>query len=342
MTYSFLQLLRRIIKPYYSTKKRKYIYSPPARPVRTLTKTPSKTPARTSTKTPTRIRMRSLTRPEINKTISKEYTLISWNVYGFKDFHPPNDENGKRKGSSNVHHIIQLVTDYNPNILCLQEAYKTDRLDSLQNNIKNKYFYSKSSKCNQNKTFILNKNQIKYNYESYKYLKKQRCAVISIFDGIKIANVHVLGGRFEDKEYKSLQDAKKNQLEQLVNTYKPDIIVGDFNSGPDKCNINKLTNYLEKIITNNINEKNKYTNYLYSGVEYLHAQGYKYAGIPNHKTSLRGGNITKGIPIDLFWYNPNTIKVSNYNVIQLQSYKNNNKNIYASDHKPIKITFTKI
>jgi endonuclease/exonuclease/phosphatase family metal-dependent hydrolase len=57
-----------------------------------------------------------------------------------------------------------------------------------------------------------------------------RCASIATIKGVVIANVHLTGGGYEDKNYFKAINTKKKQVEQVLNTFSPDIILGDFNS----------------------------------------------------------------------------------------------------------------
>lgn len=61
-----------------------------------------------------------------------------------------------------------------------------------------------------------------------------RCATFVTVKGIRIANLHACGGRFDDRKYAKMAAEKtKEQHVELVAQKKPDLIVGDFNADND-------------------------------------------------------------------------------------------------------------
>ena len=71
-----------------------------------------------------------------------------------------------------------------------------------------------------------------------------RCAsVIRLADGLRIANVHLCGGRFDDRKFRELVDVKRRQMKQLLgqglrtpchpvlDEVRPDVVMGDFIKG---------------------------------------------------------------------------------------------------------------
>jgi len=57
-----------------------------------------------------------------------------------------------------------------------------------------------------------------------------RCVSTVIVNGLKIANTHLCGGRYADINFRDYVNVKNHEIEQIVELYHPDIIVGDFNS----------------------------------------------------------------------------------------------------------------
>ena len=57
-----------------------------------------------------------------------------------------------------------------------------------------------------------------------------RCAASVRFRGLVVSCVHLCGGRFDDRDYARLLDAKYDALRRLVEGVRPDVIVGDFNA----------------------------------------------------------------------------------------------------------------
>jgi endonuclease/exonuclease/phosphatase family metal-dependent hydrolase len=52
-----------------------------------------------------------------------------------------------------------------------------------------------------------------------------------VVNGITIANTHLQGGRFVDREYEKHLSTKSHEIIQILQEIKPDVIVGDFNGG---------------------------------------------------------------------------------------------------------------
>ena len=66
-----------------------------------------------------------------------------------------------------------------------------------------------------------------YNLES---IGSVRCATIVDVGGIRIANMHLSGGRDDDRFYKALAQEKAEQIKEVVKKWQPDIILGDLNA----------------------------------------------------------------------------------------------------------------
>ncbi len=59
-----------------------------------------------------------------------------------------------------------------------------------------------------------------------------RCASVCTVKGVRIANVHLSGGRFDDVLAHEAEDIKAAQLERVLKEESPDIVIGDFNGSP--------------------------------------------------------------------------------------------------------------
>ncbi|KNC87828.1 hypothetical protein SARC_00085 [Sphaeroforma arctica JP610] len=57
-----------------------------------------------------------------------------------------------------------------------------------------------------------------------------RSAVVVQYNGLSIANVHLTGGRFDDRGFEAYVDAKSREIDNIVSKWDPDLVVGDFNA----------------------------------------------------------------------------------------------------------------
>lgn len=75
--------------------------------------------------------------------------------------------------------------------------------------------------------------------------------------GKVIANIHLTGGRHDDKEFRDLVDFKSEELKFIVSEYHPDIIVGDFNAElNESAALYHLSSYP---LYKSLNRKDKFT-----------------------------------------------------------------------------------
>ncbi len=59
-----------------------------------------------------------------------------------------------------------------------------------------------------------------------------RCASMCSVRGVRIANVHLTGGRYDDVKAHVAEHVKSTQLQKLLEVDAPDVVVGDFNGSP--------------------------------------------------------------------------------------------------------------
>ncbi len=129
-----------------------------------------------------------------------------------------------------------------------------------------------------------------------------RCATIITYMGVKIANTHLTGGRYDDKWY-NMSNIKGEQIKsrqiKFILTENPDIIVGDFNGEPtksDSLDVYPLFEFLNK------NEQNMFLSYWTAGhsdlinSDYLPVKIYEYTSIYNNNP-------------DWIYYNSNKIEL---------------------------------
>ena len=220
--------------------------------------------------------------------------------------------------------IYRKLLVVNADVVCIQE--------DLYSNNKKLNGYTKIVKCKaekygndflSNSIFVKNEfaNKISYNKLcDITYKNSVRCSsLINIF-GVTIANVHLTGGRYDDKKYEKYEKARMRQLEKLVTKYNPDVIVGDFNSESVKEELKKsLRNY---DLYNNLDEKHKkqYIKYSLSGHNYLLNKRYTKA---YKEKRVRPTSIYGGVP-DWFYYKNEVLNIVNVSLLSFMDVTDHN------------------
>ena len=182
------------------------------------------------------------------------FSISSFNIFG----------RGCRSFDSKL--VDKLLKDNNIDILCTQEDCGKNTYKPISNYkilpvIKNK-------KCGKSCETVgvyekipnsinfdncINSNQV------YKKDKINRFSIIFNYKNIKIANLHLEGGRYTDQilltDFKTLLPIKLSLLEEIIKQ-DPDIILGDFNSVycSNKSILNKFLegqySYFENVVKN--------------------------------------------------------------------------------------------
>ena len=72
-----------------------------------------------------------------------------------------------------------------------------------------------------------------------------RCALTyKTDDGLKITAVHLCGGRYDDEEYQTTFNGRRQFMQKIIDEEQPDIIMGDFNSDSDEARyLHSVTTY---------------------------------------------------------------------------------------------------
>ena len=152
-----------------------------------------------------------------------------------------NMEFGK-KNPKYIKEKSDIITQYNPDVIFIQES-KINSIDINDNYDYIKYPYGAGI------DIYLKKNGIwKEDYKTIiktKYSHTPRICKIIFLKNIKtnkiikLANIHLCGGRFDESDkiggmllgtIKDIRKRKNEILEELINNYNIDIIAGDFNS----------------------------------------------------------------------------------------------------------------
>lgn len=250
----------------------------------------------------------------------------------------------------------ELKKEYNDVIICTQEDTKS--FDIISNKFKRIKVCGKLTEKEAVYTTESNFNNVIFDkcieINGKPAISNTRSAIIFSSQGIKIANLHLEGGRFFDMNfYADKFDILNNYKLQLINAVveeKPDIILGDFNSVYSN-NENRLKEFIDK--QQNYYRNSKPTVYepqsdLYnqrvidlniSPYNILVNNGYTYA-IPSNEdgmiTNGRGNSI-----IDCIWYKKDKLFMEFCKIEPvLQQSDQYNVNNCISDHNPVHAIFT--
>ncbi|CAF3070792.1 unnamed protein product [Rotaria sp. Silwood2] len=190
------------------------------------------------------------------------------------------------KTSKTPKRIAKFILNHQPDVVCLQENiqyHDWTKAKFAPLNLSSDYILTAECEADKHSRSYLS-NIVYVHRKHSKHVQTlhsvnliilketQRCAaVIQLYD-TKISNVHLCGGRYDDKIYEHLQEHKHLQLERLIKTHDPDIIMGDFNSeDSDEAAMKQLNHYP---FYKTLNETNKalFVHYYLSGARYLHDQ----------------------------------------------------------------------
>ena len=241
---------------------------------------------------------------------SNEFKILTLNVKAYED--ATSDE------------IYTRLLVMNADVVCIQE--------DLYSNNKKLTGYTKIVKCKgekygndflSNSIFVKNEfvNKTSYNKScDLTYKNSVRCSSLIKIFGVTIASVHLTGGRYDDQKYEKYKKARMRQLDKLVVKYKPDVILGDFNSESVEEELKRsLKNYN---LYNNLDEKHKkkYIKYSLSGHNYLLNNRYTKA---YEEKRVRPTSIYGGVP-DWFYYKNEVLKIVNVSLISFMDLTDHN------------------
>ena len=177
-----------------------------------------------------------------------------------------------------------------------------------------------------------------------------RHAIVFYYNGLKIANIHLEGGRYADQilfnEFSTLLNYKLKLLEKVLEQ-EPDIIVGDFNSVYSSNNelfqqfLNRQYTWFSKLYQRELtmDEKRMIDTWNSSPFKLLHENQYAYAIPQNEMSSITNGR--GGTIVDCIFYKSNRLEHEKGNILNLMT-SSDNYQMYecVSDHNPIVADFT--
>jgi len=180
----------------------------------------------------------------------KTLTIMTFNVFAFKctDFVKVKETFDKYKPdiicTQENYTDKQPILPYDPfinyiNVQCAGKGYEKMCVYQLKNTQSITNIKIINTESPDGITYNSNKTEQITESETTSY-KLERTGIIFEYDGIKIANIHLDGGRFADlamyynacggwPNYAALVEYKKELLKKII-IEKPDIIVGDFNT----------------------------------------------------------------------------------------------------------------
>lgn len=103
----------------------------------------------------------------------------------------------------------------------------------------------------------------------------ERCAAVLHLRGLVIANVHLCGGRSDDKDFRSLANEKANEIAKVVERFAPHLIVGDFNGERNRIEAETTLRDYPAYRDLSVVEREQFMTYYLSAHRWLTAHGYE-------------------------------------------------------------------
>lgn len=278
---------------------------------------------------------------------SESFSIISYNIYNSLE-------------NSEPFSIIDIIEGLNPTYIFLQEAtiktpLKDYTLQLYPDDDKNKekvgLMFKGTEKVTENIESIV------FNYSINQ--TEKRYGFIIDHNGIRIANIHLAGGRHldmilklsivnnDDSLFERIIKYRLDLLDKIIAS-EPDVIVGDFNTDLLQFNAGEFIKYLELIDIKSLKKplklddsatKVKVTKYNNSVSELLTKSQYKYAQLDNN--DVRGTNMRGNTVVDGVWYKEDKLTLNVSEVIYDDRFKPKPGIKYpVSDHYPVYAKFT--
>jgi len=203
------------------------------------------------------------------------FKIVSYNVQNFE--------------RAPIHKIADFLQSLAGHVICIQE-------DRAGNDWRQLHEYTVLNRCCTNESLcntILVHDSIAAHSRAGLMVKMNACTTQRCFCGARLFNdfllfnVHMCGGRFDDKDYAANARAKESEAAQMLQ-YSPDLIVGDFNAEPTEARARQTLERHPTYSKLNSSQKNTYLDYYLSGHKYMQSRGYQ-PHFPNESTSEYGG-----------------------------------------------------
>lgn len=215
-------------------------------------------------------------------------SILSWNVQGYQSAKPAKIANFILVQNADVvclqedvNIVVMKLPNYQIVSRCIVERVSVDFIRHLP-----EITYTSGANINLCNTifvkqpllpFVTGVSAMLFRNQSEQTV--DRGAAIVKIKNITIANIHLCGGRHDDKKYNKLQQQKEKQVAELVKRYDPDIIVGDFNSENNAAEaLETLRRYHFYQGLNTLDERMVFLQYYLGAHEWLRASK-KYAAV---------------------------------------------------------------
>ena len=239
--------------------------------------------------------------------------------------------------------ISKFINDRRPDVVCIQEninSHDWNETSFVALNLNHSYLFAAECQAEKvNRFHLSNTKHIHRKHSKHVQTlapvnlrignETPRCAAVLRLYDTKIANVHLCGGRFDDKKYRQLQHNKGLQLQRLISTHDPDIIIGDFNSeNSDAVAMKQLDRYsFYHSLT--ADDRTEFFRYFMSGAHYLRDRT---AYVPAYNESVVGVTSVYG-------GTPDWIYVKNYSRLTGRIDNDDTVTMNLSDHRAVTVEY---
>lgn len=222
-----------------------------------------------------------------------QFTVMSFNIQAFIT--------SKQRQS-----VAQFIQNTNADVVCIQE----DTADNKWPELSDRYYVAAQCTTAENLSntiLVQTKHKITdaRSYDITRSCRTSRCGCSVNFYGHVITNVHLCGGRFDDRYYMTMTQSKAEELDFMVVAVNPDIVVGDFNAEhtPELAVRTLAKHPVYKNLS--MADQATYLRYYISGHDYLKSHGYvPVIANENVSTSTYGGRP------DWIYTRPNKYRIS--------------------------------
>lgn len=224
--------------------------------------------------------------------------------------------------NNNCEEMYDVLNETHADIICLQE--------NIVNHIRPTFgSYHLVSYCETERYLVnsiyVHRSLLRYIHGVNQYnitcsCPTPRCATVIKIGHISIANIHLCGGRFDDKDYTKLTIIKADEVHQLIKKIKPDVIVGDFNAEATmEDSVTQLKNYplYQQLSTT---EKKEFIRYYTSHQIELSTYNYH----PAYNRGQIGATSIYGGTPDWMYYNPIKLNPDASQLIDMLDYSDHN------------------
>jgi exonuclease III len=235
------------------------------------------------------------------------FTLVSLNVAGYEKGSAKKFKSRFRKVHPDIICLQEDIEDEDPTPTEKKKTWTITKAETGEDTLCNSIY--SSLKMKKHDAMSLAKN-----------CPVGRSAVmVELSNGIKIVNLHLCGGRFDDSNFQSLQNEKEQELTRILQKWKNiDIILGDFNGSTKVPTSHPIYSKLDTQTA-----KKQFHKYYSGGHRFLKSKGYVAVKI-EEPTSVYGTTP------DYIYYNPTRLGIWKKQILPF---------LDITDHKAIWVDF---